>query len=130
MPPYFARLSPKLVEKKFLAKQAACNVVRAIGDEEGSFLAFVDKNQVGVVELAREIVRAWHKPEDSGESPELLVPQDEYYKLRVLFDDLDLERENPSLQEQLDAINCKSTFSQFQSLSKHCFVEAQIEASP
>ena len=58
------------------------------------------------------------------------MPQDDYYKLRVLFDDLDLERENPSLNEQLDAVNCKSTFSQFSTLSKNCFVEAQIEATP
>jgi hypothetical protein len=42
VPPYFARLSAKLVDKRFLAKQAARNVVRTIGDEEGSYLTFVD----------------------------------------------------------------------------------------
>ena len=65
VPPYFSRLSPKLVNKGFLARMAARNVVGTISDEEGCYLAFIDKDQFGVVELAREIVKAWSGKDDS-----------------------------------------------------------------
>lgn len=60
MPPYFKSLSFKLVDKSFLTRATALNLVA--NAESGVHVVFVD-DLVPVVELAREVVKAMRNPE-------------------------------------------------------------------
>jgi len=61
---------------------------------------------------------------------EQILDQQDYYRLRVLFDDLDLEIDNPHIQEQLSGLMCLSIFDQFTTPSRDCFIEEILKKTP
>ena len=76
---------------------------------------FADKDQFDIVDLVRELIKV-RKEGDISDSEdlhckELISVSQDYYKLRALFDDIDLEKDNPQLLDQLEAITCKNIFS-------------------
>jgi len=111
-----------MLSKSFLAQATAMNI--ATTAVSGTHIVFVD-SMITVVDLARELVKSRKDPREIQTEP--VTNEDNYYKLRVLFDDLDVELENPKIQEQLRAIACVDTFEQFSTQSRDCFVEKQIK---